>query len=157
LYFHKAPNPQELHDELKDKISNLYLFDCLRANKCTSAWGVEARVPFLDVDFLEVAMNINPAEKMIDTSKGRMEKYILRDAFDTPEVSLFSPRFFRRFFFQNFPFFPFYFQDPYLPHDILWRQKEQFSDGVGYGWIDSLRDLAEQNVSDQMFRCISHF
>ena len=126
LYFHKAPNPEELQAELRDKISNLYLFDCLRANKSTSAWGLEARVPFLDADFLNVSMNIDPAEKMIRKDQGRMEKYILRQAFDTPD-------------------------DPYLPHDILWRQKEQFSDGVGYGWIDSLRNLAEERISDQMF------
>ena len=112
--------------ELKDKIANLYLFDCLRANKSTSAWGLEARVPFLDADFLDVAMTIDPAEKMINKSIGHIEKYVLRDAFDTPE-------------------------EPYLPHDILWRQKEQFSDGVGYGWIDALRDTAEANVTDQMF------
>lgn len=129
LYFHKAPNASELQAELRDKIANLYLFDCLRANKSTSAWGLEARVPFLDADFLEVAMNIDPEEKMIRS--GRIEKHILRDAFDTPE-------------------------DPYLPHDILWRQKEQFSDGVGYGWIDSLRDLADANVTDQMFANASH-
>lgn len=125
LYFHKAPNAEELQAELRDKLASLYLFDCLRANKATSAWGVEARVPFLDADFLDVAMNINPNEKLI-TPGSRIEKYILRQAFDTPE-------------------------DPYLPSDILWRQKEQFSDGVGYGWIDSLRDLAERTVSDQMF------
>lgn len=124
LYFHKAPNAEEFQAELRDKISMLHLFDCLRANKSTSAWGVEARVPFLDVDFLDVAMNIDPEEKMI--KPGRIEKHILRHAFDTPD-------------------------DPYLPHEILWRQKEQFSDGVGYGWIDSLRDLAEKNVTDQMF------
>jgi asparagine synthase (glutamine-hydrolysing) len=129
LYFHKAPNPEELQAELRDKIANLYLFDCLRANKATSAWGVEARVPFLDADFLDVAMNIDPNEKMIRT--GRIEKHILRQAFDTPE-------------------------NPYLPHDILWRQKEQFSDGVGYGWIDSLRALAEEHVSDVMFTNASH-
>ena len=80
-------------------------------------------MPFLDVDFLNVAMNVDPAEKMI--TPDRMEKHILRQAFDDPE-------------------------DPYLPHDILWRQKEQFSDGVGYGWIDSLRELAEKSVSDQV-------
>lgn len=125
LYFHKAPNAEELQAELRDKLASLHLFDCLRANKSTSAWGVEARVPFLDADFLDVAMNINPEEKLI--TPGRIEKYILRKAFDTPE-------------------------DPYLPDDILWRQKEQFSDGVGYGWIDSLRDLAEKSVSDQMFK-----
>lgn len=126
LYFHKAPNAEELQAELKDKISNLHLYDCLRANKSTSAWGLEARVPFLDADFLDVAMNIDPEEKMIRKSEGRIEKFIIRKAFDTPD-------------------------DPYLPHEILWRQKEQFSDGVGYGWIDSLRDLAEQRVTDQMF------
>jgi len=126
LYFHKAPNPGEMQAELRDKIANLYLFDNLRANKATSAWGVEARVPFLDADFLEVAMNINPAEKMISKVNGRIEKHILRQAFDTPD-------------------------DPYLPKEILWRQKEQFSDGVGYGWIDALRDNAEKFVSDIMF------
>eukprot|EP01042_Synura_sphagnicola_P004966 gene4966-6328_t len=126
LYFHKAPNPEELQAELRDKIANLHYFDCLRANKATSAWGLEARVPFLDEDFLDVAMNINPAEKMINVKEGRIEKYILRKAFDTPE-------------------------DPYLPREVLYRQKEQFSDGVGYGWIDSLRDIAERNVTDQMF------
>lgn len=125
LYFHKAPNAEELQAELRDKIANLHLFDCLRANKSTSAWGLEARVPFLDADFLDVAMNIDPNEKMI--RPGRIEKYILRKAFDTPD-------------------------DPYLPDEILWRQKEQFSDGVGYGWIDSLRDLAEKQVTDQMFQ-----
>lgn len=124
LYFHKAPNPEEMQAELLDKISNLYLYDCLRANKSTSAWGVEARVPFLDADFLDVAMSIDPAEKMI--RNGKIEKYILRDAFDTPD-------------------------DPYLPKEILWRQKEQFSDGVGYGWIDALRDTAEAAVTDVMF------
>jgi asparagine synthase (glutamine-hydrolysing) len=124
LYFHHAPNAGELQAELRDKIANLYLFDCLRANKSTSAWGVEARVPFLDADFMDDAMNIDPDSKMI--RPGRIEKHILRQAFDTPE-------------------------DPYLPDEILWRQKEQFSDGVGYGWIDSLRDLASNNVTDQMF------
>jgi asparagine synthase (glutamine-hydrolysing) len=112
--------------ELVDKVSGLHLFDCLRANKSTSAWGVELRPPFLDADFLDVAMNIDPAEKMIRKDLGRIEKHILRQAFDTPE-------------------------DPYLPPEILWRQKEQFSDGVGYGWIDALRDNAEKNVTDQMF------
>jgi asparagine synthase (glutamine-hydrolysing) len=124
LYFHKAPNPDEMQAELIDKIANLHLFDCLRANKSTSAWGVEPRVPFLDADFLDVAMSIDPSEKMI--SKGKIEKHILRDAFDYPE-------------------------DPYLPNEILWRQKEQFSDGVGYGWIDALRDNADKEVSDIMF------
>lgn len=132
LYFHKAPNARELHEECVDKISRLHMYDCLRCNKAMSAWGVEPRVPFLDADFLEVAMNLNPEEKMIhakpDTppDKKRIEKWAMRKAFDTPD-------------------------DPYLPDDILWRQKEQFSDGVGYGWVDSLKDAAEAEVSDQMF------
>ena len=132
LYFHKAPNAQEFMDETIDKLSRLYMFDCLRCNKAMSAWGVEPRVPFLDADFLDVAMNLNPEEKMIKTgpdvseSDKRVEKWCMRKAFDTPE-------------------------DPYLPDEILWRQKEQFSDGVGYGWIDHLKDIAEREVSDQMF------
>ena len=137
LYFHKAPNPQELQAELRDKVARLHLFDCLRANKATAAWGVEARVPFLDADFLDAAMRIDPALKMITPSQSAqgqgqesrrpcIEKHVLRLAFDTPE-------------------------DPYLPPDILWRQKEQFSDGVGYGWIDALREHADRCVSDQMF------
>jgi len=110
LYFHKAPNEQEFFDETVDKISRLHMYDCLRANKAMSAWGVEPRCPFLDADFLQVAMNLDPKEKMIvkgpDVSKEdtRIEKYVIRKAFDTPD-------------------------DPYLPQDILWRQKEQFSDG----------------------------
>ena len=126
LYFHKAPNPEELQAELRDKLCALNKFDCLRANKSTSAWGLEARTPFLDEDFLDIAMNINPKEKMITKEPKRIEKHILRDAFDTPE-------------------------NPYLQPEILWRQKEQFSDGVGYGWIDALRDYADQRVTDQMF------
>ena len=131
LYFHKAPDAGELFAELKDKVKQLYIYDCLRANKSTMAWGVEARVPFLDADFLDVAMSIDPKEKMIDVKSGRIEKYILRKAFDVPE-------------------------DPYLPKEILWRQKEQFSDGVGYGWIDALRDHAEAHVSDHQFSVAPH-
>ena len=112
-------------------MKQLYIYDCLRANKSTMAWGVEARVPFLDADFLDVAMSIDPKEKMIDVKSGRIEKYILRKAFDVPE-------------------------DPYLPKDILWRQKEQFSDGVGYGWIDALRDHADAHVSDHQFAVAKH-
>jgi len=132
LYFHKAPNEQEFYDETVDKISRLHMYDCLRCNKAMSAWGVEPRTPFLDTDFLDVAMNISPKEKMIIKGPGvskedtRIEKYAIRKAFDTRD-------------------------DPYLPDDILWRQKEQFSDGVGYGWVDSLKDIAEREVSDQMF------
>ena len=111
LYFHKAPNAQEFYDETVDKISRLHMYDCLRCNKAMSAWGVEPRVPFLDADFLEVAMNVKPEEKMIKKGPGvskedtRIEKWCIRKAFDTPD-------------------------DPYLPDDILWRQKEQFSDGM---------------------------
>jgi len=132
LYFYKAPNEQEFYDETVDKLSRLHMFDCLRCNKAMSAWGVEPRVPFLDADFLQVAMNLDPKEKMIrkgpDISKEdtRIEKWSIRKAFDTPE-------------------------DPYLPDEILWRQKEQFSDGVGYGWVDHLRDIADKEISDQMF------
>jgi len=117
LYFHKAPAARELHAETVRKLDQLHKFDCLRANKSMAAWGVEARVPFLDREFLDVAMGFDPAEKMI--RDGRMEKHVLREAFTG-----------------------------YLPDEILWRQKEQFSDGVGYSWIDSLRALAEREVSD---------
>lgn len=129
LYFHAAPNKEEFHAETVRRVKLLHTADCLRANKSTSAWGLEARVPFLDKQFLEVAMNVDPAEKMI--TKGRIEKYILRKAFDTtdePDVK------------------------PYLPDHILWRQKEQFSDGVGYGWIDALKDNAELYVTDEMMK-----
>ncbi|CAM9600678.1 unnamed protein product [Chrysoparadoxa australica] len=126
LYFHKAPNAQEFFEETREKVLRLHQFDCLRANKSTAAWGVEARVPFLDKDFLALAMAIDPNDKLIKKDEGRMEKYIIRKAFDTPD-------------------------NPYLPDHILWRQKEQFSDGVGYGWIDALRDKAASEVSDEMF------
>ncbi|KAL5454521.1 asparagine synthetase [Paraphaeosphaeria minitans] len=127
LYFHNAPDKAALHAETIRRIQNLHLADCLRANKSTSAWGVEARVPFLDKQFLNVAMSIDPEEKLIKRPE-RIEKYILRKAFDTtdePETA------------------------PYLPDKILWRQKEQFSDGVGYGWIDALKDEAEKKVSEE--------
>lgn len=133
LYFHLAPNPSEMQKEIVARVLNLHLADNLRANKSTMAWGVEARVPFLDRDFLEVAMNIDPAEKMHrhaeKDAEGRpyIEKYLLRKAFDTPD-------------------------QPYLPDDCLWRQKEQFSDGVGYSWIDTLKAHAEKLVTDQQLR-----
>ncbi|GAX77656.1 hypothetical protein CEUSTIGMA_g5099.t1 [Chlamydomonas eustigma] len=131
LYFHKAPNKDEFHSENVRKLRDLYKYDCLRANKSTMAWGVEARVPFLDKEFLDVAMSIDPAEKMIDKKKGRIEKYIMRKAFDTPET-------------------------PYLPEEVLWRQKEQFSDGVGYSWIDGLKEHAERMVSDLELKNAMH-
>ncbi len=118
LYFHKAPNAEQFHVETVRKISRLHQFDCLRANKSMAAWGVEARVPFLDREFLEVAMTINPQNKM--AGEGRMEKQILRELFTD-----------------------------YIPESILWRQKEQFSDGVGYSWIDTLKDMTEEEISDQ--------
>ena len=127
LYFHKAPNPAAFHEETVRKLSRLHSYDCLRANKAMSAWGVEARVPFLDKDFLDVAMGINPADKMI--TEGRIEKQILREAFSY-----------------------------LLPDEIAWRQKEQFSDGVGYGWIDAVKDHAEAHVSDaEMARAEGRF
>ncbi|OAL48881.1 asparagine synthetase [Pyrenochaeta sp. DS3sAY3a] len=129
LYFHNAPDKAALHEETIRRVKNLHLSDCLRANKSTSAWGVEARVPFLDKQFLNVSMNIDPEEKMI--KKGRIEKYILRKAFDTTD----EPE-----------------TQAYLPDKILWRQKEQFSDGVGYGWIDALKDNAELHVTDEMMK-----
>jgi asparagine synthase (glutamine-hydrolysing) len=127
LYFHKAPDPKSFHEETVRKLSRLHSYDCLRANKSMSAWGVEARVPFLDKEFLDVAMSINPADKMI--TKGRIEKQILREAFSH-----------------------------LLPESIAWRQKEQFSDGVGYGWIDAVKDFTAQHVSDaDMARAAGRF
>merc|ERR1712166_608288 len=128
LYFHKAPDAKEFHEETVRKMLALHQFDCNRANKSTSAWGVEARVPFLDKEFVRYSMDIDPAEK---TCKGdlpgrdgcSMEKWVLRKAFDTKD-------------------------EPYLPESVLWRQKEQFSDGVGYSWIDTLKDFAETQVTD---------
>lgn len=118
LYFHKAPDAQAFHEETVRKLDRLHTYDCLRANKSMAAWGIEARVPFLDQRFLEVAMALDPASKM--PGNGKMEKHILRKAFEGV-----------------------------LPESVLWRQKEQFSDGVGYGWIDSLREFAGQKVSDE--------
>jgi asparagine synthase (glutamine-hydrolysing) len=120
LYFHKAPNAREFHAETVRKLDALHLYDCLRANKSMMAWGVEARVPFLDLEFLDVAMSIDAKAKM--AGNGRIEKAILREAF----VGV-------------------------LPDSILWRQKEQFSDGVGYGWIDGLKAHAQEQVSDREF------
>ena len=118
LYFHRAPNAEALHVETVRKLDRLHLYDCLRANKSMAAWGVEARVPFLDREFLDVAMSIAPQAKL--ARDGRIEKHILRQAFEAD-----------------------------LPREIAWRQKEQFSDGVGYGWIDALRAYAEAHVTDR--------
>ena len=125
LYFHKAPDAREFHAETIRKLDALYNYDCLRANKAMMAWGVEARVPFLDTEFLDVAMRMDAAAKMVRPGPhgGRaIEKAVLREAFEG-----------------------------YLPKEILWRQKEQFSDGVGYGWIDGLKAHAEAHVSDADF------
>lgn len=118
LYFHKAPNARAFHEECVRKISKLYLYDCLRANKSLSAWGVEGRVPFLDKEFMDVAMRLNPEAKM--AKDGKMEKWILRKAFEDM-----------------------------LPESVVWRQKEQFSDGVGYSWIDVLKQITSERVSDE--------
>ena len=120
LYFHKAPSPEEFHKETVRKLEKLYQYDCLRANKSLAAWGIEGRVPFLDKEFIDIAMKINPADKMITNE--RMEKWVIRKSFED-----------------------------YLPKEITWRQKEQFSDGVGYSWIDNLKELVENEVSDKMF------
>jgi asparagine synthase (glutamine-hydrolysing) len=125
LYFHKAPNAKEFHEETVRKLDRLHWYDCLRANKAMAAWGVEARVPFLDQRFMDVAMSIDPAAKM--AGPGKLEKQILRDAFAD-----------------------------LLPERIAKRQKEQFSDGVGYGWIDSLRAHAESHVSDRQMANAQH-
>ncbi|KAL5710158.1 asparagine synthase (glutamine-hydrolyzing) [Ranunculus cassubicifolius] len=125
LYFHKAPNKEELHRETCQKIKALHQYDCLRANKSTSAWGLEARVPFLDKEFINVAMDIDPEWKMIKKDQGRIEKWVLRRAFEDEDR-------------------------PYLPKHILYRQKEQFSDGVGYSWIDGLKAHAADHVTNRM-------
>jgi len=118
LYFHKAPNAKEFHEETVRKLDKLHMYDCLRANKALSAWGIEGRVPFLDKEFIDVAMRLNPSEKMITSD--RMEKWVLRKAFEDM-----------------------------LPAEVAWRQKEQFSDGVGYSWIDTLKELVNSEVSDK--------
>ena len=118
LYFHKAPTPQAFHEETVRKLSKLYMYDCLRANKSLSAWGVEGRVPFLDKEFLDVAMRLNPEAKMCPGQT--MEKKIVREAFADM-----------------------------LPAEVAWRQKEQFSDGVGYSWIDTLKEITASAVSDE--------
>jgi asparagine synthase (glutamine-hydrolysing) len=118
LYFHKAPNAREFHEETVRKLSKLHMYDCLRANKSLAAWGIEGRVPFLDKEFMDVAMRINPKDKMINGE--RMEKWVLRKAFEDM-----------------------------LPESVAWRQKEQFSDGVGYSWIDTLKEVVAKEVSDE--------
>lgn len=127
LYFHKAPNAKALHEETVRKLDKLHLYDCLRANKTLAAWGVEGRVPFLDKEFMDIAMRMNPQDKIC--GNGKMEKYALRKAFEG-----------------------------YLPESVTWRQKEQFSDGVGYNWIDTLREVASKKVTDkQMEKAAERF
>jgi asparagine synthase (glutamine-hydrolysing) len=118
LYFHKAPNAKEFHEENVRKLGKLHMYDCLRANKSLAAWGIEGRVPFLDKEFMDVAMRINPQDKMINGE--RMEKWVLRKAFEDM-----------------------------LPASVAWRQKEQFSDGVGYSWIDTLKEVVATAVTDE--------
>ena len=117
LYFHKAPSAKDFHEETVRKLSKLHMYDCLRANKSLAAWGIEGRVPFLDKEFIDVAMRLNPKDKM--AGNGKIEKYVVRKAFED-----------------------------YLPKEVAWRQKEQFSDGVGYSWIDTLKEVVDQEVSD---------
>jgi asparagine synthase (glutamine-hydrolysing) len=127
LYFHKAPNAKEFHEENVRKLDKLHMYDCLRANKSLAAWGIEGRVPFLDKEFMDVAMRLNPQDKMINGE--RMEKWVLRKAFED-----------------------------YLPASVAWRQKEQFSDGVGYNWIDTLKEMVNTKVSDeQLAQASEHF
>ena len=118
LYFHKAPNAEEFHKETVRKLEKLHMYDCLRANKSLAAWGIEGRVPFLDKEFMDVAMRINPQDKMINGE--RMEKWVIRKAFEN-----------------------------YLPKSVAWRQKEQFSDGVGYSWIDTLKEVVDKEVTNE--------
>jgi len=121
LYFHKAPDARSFHEETVRKLKKLHLYDCLRVNKSLMAWGIEGRVPFLDKEFMDVAMRLNPADKM--AGNGKIEKWILRSSFEDM-----------------------------LPAKIAWRQKEQFSDGVGYSWIDSLKATAESKIADEQFQ-----
>lgn len=123
LYFHKAPNSEEFHKETVRKVKALQYYDVLRANKSPAGSGLEVRVPFLDKKFLELAMTLDAKHKMITKDTDNIEKYIVRKAFDDES-------------------------DPILPKSVLWRQKEQFSDGVGYGWIDGLKDHAEKMIPD---------
>ncbi len=118
LYFHKAPTAKDFHDENVRKLDKLHMYDCLRANKSLASWGIEGRVPFLDKEFMDVAMRINPQDKMINGE--RMEKWVLRKAFEDM-----------------------------LPASVAWRQKEQFSDGVGYSWIDTLKEMVNEQVTDE--------
>lgn len=125
LYFHKAPDAKEFHDETVRKLDKLYLYDCNRANKSLASWGIEGRVPFLDKEFMDVAMSINPSDKMV--TQDRIEKWVLRKAFED-----------------------------LLPASVAWRQKEQFSDGVGYSWIDTLKARVSVEVTDQMMTNAHH-
>lgn len=121
LYFHKAPTAKDFHEENVRKLDKLHMYDCLRANKSLASWGIEGRVPFLDKEFMDVAMRLNPQDKMINGE--RMEKWVLRKAFEHM-----------------------------LPESVAWRQKEQFSDGVGYSWIDTLKEMVEKEVSDEQMK-----
>jgi len=126
LYFHKAPTAKDFHEETVRKLDKLHMYDCLRANKSLAAWGIEGRVPFLDKEFMDVAMRLNPKDKMI-TKEQSMEKWVLRKAFEK-----------------------------YLPESVAWRQKEQFSDGVGYSWIDTLKEVVDAAVSDTQMENAHH-
>jgi asparagine synthase (glutamine-hydrolysing) len=130
LYFHKAPNEREFHEETVRKMEKLHLYDLLRANKALASWGVEGRVPFLDKEFIDIAMNLPPRVKMsvkLPDGTQRIEKWVVRKAFEDM-----------------------------LPKEIVWRQKEQFSDGVGYSWIDTLKEMTSKEISDKEFANAVH-
>ncbi|MBK5200396.1 MAG: asparagine synthase B [Spirochaetaceae bacterium] len=124
LYFHKAPDAREFHEETVRKLNKLHLYDCLRANKALAAWGVEGRVPFLDKEFIDIAMNLKTEDKMCND---KIEKNVVRKAFEDM-----------------------------LPPEVVWRQKEQFSDGVGYSWIDNLKEVTNNAISDKQFATIKN-
>lgn len=124
LYFHKAPDAREFHEETVRKMNKLHLYDCLRANKSLAAWGVEGRVPFLDKEFIDIAMNLKVEDKLCND---KIEKYIVRKAFAD-----------------------------LLPEEVAWRQKEQFSDGVGYNWIDTLKEMTDKEITDKQFATIKN-
>ncbi|ORY37949.1 glutamine-hydrolyzing asparagine synthase [Rhizoclosmatium globosum] len=157
LYFHAAPDAQSLHHETISRIQNLHTSDCLRANKSTMAWGLEARVPFLDKAFLDVSMLQVPPERKLSGAKSpygqKMEKHVVRMAFDVHKIRELQKKagVTKPSDLSNPAYFVHDTVLPYLPDEILWRQKEQFSDGVGYSWIDGLKDNAEKVVSDQEF------
>ncbi|GAB0096862.1 Asparagine synthetase [Sergentomyia squamirostris] len=142
LYFHRAPNPRDFHEETVTRVRCLHLADCLRANKSTMAWGLELRVPFLDTEFVNYAMNIRPEDRMPAATDQTVSQEIL-EATDEKRVE--NPKI-EKYILRAA------FRDNYLPHEVLWRQKEQFSDGVGYQWIDTIKSFSADHVDDEEFQ-----